>query len=113
MLKLRQAAGVDMVSVGRLDHSVPLTYQAIACSWPTPFGFMIPKLMGLVAVDSPSLGEVALLFSMSRPNQVGEVVPYDGNVPGIVWIMLAAYLVVGGMFVVLEVRAIRRLLRKA
>lgn len=99
-------------SVGRLDHSVPLTYQAVACAWPTPFGFMLPKLMGLVAVDSPSLGEVALLFSMSRPDEVGEVVPYEGNVPGIVWVMLVAYLGVGGMFVVLEVRAIRRLLRK-
>ncbi|HKK19110.1 MAG TPA: hypothetical protein VJ952_10560 [Opitutales bacterium] len=99
-------------SVGRLDHSVPLTYQAVACSWPTPFGFMIPKLMGLVAVDSPSLGEVALLFSMSRPNQVGQVVHYDGNVPGIVWVMLAAYLGVGVMFIALEVRGIRRTLKK-
>lgn len=99
-------------SVGRLDHSVPLTYQAVACSWPTPFGFMVPKLMGLVAVDSPSLGEVALLFSMSRPNQVGEVVPYDGKVPGIVWVMLAAYLGVGVMFIAFEVRGMRRVLKK-
>jgi hypothetical protein len=99
-------------SVGRLDHSVPLTYQAVACSWPTPFGFMVPKLMGMVAVDSPSLGEVALLFSMSRPNQVGEVVPYDGNVPGIVWVMLVAHSSIGIMFILLEVRGIRRALKK-
>ena len=99
-------------SMGRLDHSVPLTMQAVACSWPTPWGFMLPKLMGTVAVDSGSLGEVALLFSMSRPNEVGEVVPYDGNVPGIVWVMLAAYLGVGGMFIALEVRGIRRALKR-
>lgn len=73
---------------------------------------MVPKLMGLVAVDSPSLGEVALLFSMSRPNQVGEVVPYDGKVPGIVWVMLAAYLGVGVMFIAFEVRGMRRALKK-
>lgn len=100
-------------SVGRLDHSVPLTYEAVACSWPTPFGFMVPKLMGLAAVDSPSLGEVALLFSMSRPNQTAEVVPYDENIPGIVWVMLIAYLGVGGMFVLFEVRGIRKLLRRS
>lgn len=99
-------------SVGRLDHSVPLTLQAVACSWPTPWGFMLPKLMGVVAVDSPSLGEVALLFSMSRPNQVDEVVPFDGNVPGIVWVMLAAYLGVGVMFISLEVRGMRRALKQ-
>jgi hypothetical protein len=99
-------------SVGRLDHSVPLTLQAVACSWPTPWGFMLPKLMGVVAVDSPSLGEVALLFSMSRPNEVGVVVPYDGNVPGIVGVMLVAYLGVGMMFIGLEVRGIKKAWRK-
>ena len=41
---------------------------------------MLCKLMGMVALDSGSLGEVALLFSTSRPNEVGEVVPYDGNI---------------------------------
>ncbi|MGJ8640452.1 MAG: hypothetical protein ACSHYA_13780 [Opitutaceae bacterium] len=99
-------------TVERLDHSVPLTYEAVACSWPTPFGFMVPKLMGLVAVDSPSLGEVALLFSMTRPNKIGAVTPHDGNVPGIVWVMLAAYLGLGWMFVRLEVRGIRRALKR-
>lgn len=99
-------------SVGRLDHSVPLVYEAVACSWPTPFGFMLPKLMGIMAVDSPSLGEVALLFSMSRPNQVGEAVPYEGGIPGIVWIMLVAYLGVGVMVIGLEARGVRRAWRK-
>lgn len=99
-------------TLGHLDHSVPLTLEAIACSWPTPFGFLVPQLMGYVAVDSRSLGEVALLFSMSRPSSVSEITPYDGNVPGIVWLMLAAYLGVGSMFVLLEVRGIRRALQK-
>ncbi len=99
-------------TVGRLDHSVPLTLEAVACSWPTPFGFLLPQLMGYAAVDSRSLGEVALLFSMSRPSSVDDVVPYDGNVPGIVWVMLAAYLGVGSMFIGLEIRGIRRLWQK-
>ena len=100
------------ISVGRLDHSVPLTLEAVACSWPTPWGFMIPKLMGMAEVDSPTLGEVALLFSMSRPSQIDKVVPYSGNVPGIVWIMLAAYSGVGTMFIVLEIRGMRRALKR-
>lgn len=99
-------------TVGRLDHSVPLTLEAIACSWPTPFGFLVPQLMGYVAVDSRSLGEVALLFSMSRPSSVNEITPYDDNVTGIVWIMLIAYLGVGSMFIALEIRGIRRALKR-
>ena len=99
-------------SVGRLDHSVPLTLEAVACAWPTPFGFLVPKLMGLVAVDGPSLGEVALLFSMSRPCLVDTVVPFEGKIPGVVWLMLFGYLGVGMMFISLEVRGIRRSLRK-
>lgn len=99
-------------SVGRLDHSVPLTLEAVACSWPTPFGFIVPKVMGRMAVDSSSLGEVALLFSMSRPSLVEELVPYDGNIPGIVWVLLCIYLGVGALFIGLEVRGIRRALSK-
>ena len=29
-------------SVGRFDHAAPLTMEAVACSWPTPFGPLIP-----------------------------------------------------------------------
>ena len=54
-------------TVGRIDHAAPLTMEAVACSWPTPFGLLIPGLMGRLAVKSWSLGEVALLFSMTRP----------------------------------------------
>lgn len=68
--------------------------------------------MGMLAVDSRSLGEVALLFSMTRPVSVETIVPYEGNVPGIVWFMLAGYLAVGALFIGLEVRGMLRSLRK-
>ena len=45
-------------TVGRIDHAAPLTMEAVACSWPTPFGFLVPGLMGRLAVKSWSLGEV-------------------------------------------------------
>lgn len=99
-------------TVGRLDHSVPLTMEAIACSWPTPFGFLIPRFMGEMAVGSSSLGEVALWFSMTRPSFGPGLAPFDGRVPYIVWCMLFAYIAAGLLLIGLEVRGVRRALRR-
>ena len=98
-------------SVGRLDHVVPLTLEAVACSWPTPFGFLVPSIMGKLGADSRSLGEVALLFSMSRPNQTDGIIPYRGEVPNMVWGMLFFYTGAGLLFIWLEIRAIRKFFR--
>jgi hypothetical protein len=72
-------------AAGRLDHAVPLTLEAVACSWPTPFGFLIPGFLGRVAAEGSCLGEIALLFSMTRPLRGLEVVPFSGRIPGCVW----------------------------
>jgi len=98
-------------SAGRIDHVVPLTMEAVACSWPTPFGPLIPGLMGRLAVKSWSLGEVALLFSMTRPACTAETVPFEGRTPFIVWILLAAYTVVGLFSIWFEIWSCRRLIR--
>ncbi len=98
---------------GRADHAAPLTMQAVACSWPTPFGFLVPGLMGRVAAKSWSLGEVALLFSMTRPNLASQPVPFTGHAPGIVWLCFAGYLALGTFFIGFEVRGIRRVLGQA
>ncbi len=98
--------------VGRYDHAAALTMEAIACSWPTPFGFLIPGLMGHLAVKSWSLGEVAILFSMTRPTCVVERVPLEGPAPGIVWLLLAAYTGVGLFSIWFEIRSCRRLMRR-
>jgi hypothetical protein len=95
-------------TVGRFDHAAPLTMETIACSWPTPFGFLIPGLMGRLAVQSWSLGEVALLFSMTRPCLAAETVPFDGHVPLIVWVLLVAYAGAGVFFIGFEIRSCRR-----
>ena len=89
-------------SVGRLDHAVPLTLEAVACSWPTPFGLLVPGAMGAAAVDSWSLGEVALLFSMTRPTYVGDVQPFVGPIPYLVWALLAFYGGIGGLWILRE-----------
>ncbi|MDD4735722.1 MAG: hypothetical protein PHP44_06420 [Kiritimatiellae bacterium] len=100
-------------AAGRLDHAVPLTLEAVACSWPTPFGFIVPGLLSYFAVQSWSLGEVALLFSMTRPIYAEQIVPYDGSVPGLVWILLALYFSAGIWFILMEIRSLgKQLFRK-
>ena len=98
-------------SVGRMDHAVPLTMEAIACSWPTPFGFLIPALMGQLAVESKSLGEIALLFSMTRPTYVEDTIPFTGPIPWIVWAFVILYAGIGLLWISRGVRYIRRAMR--
>jgi hypothetical protein len=97
-------------SVGRMDHAAPLTMEVVACSWPTPFGPLIPGFLGRVAAKSWSLGEVALLFSMTRPTMAAETVPFEGHVPLVVWALAAVYATVGFFFIWFEIRSTRRLI---
>lgn len=99
-------------TAGRMDRAAPLTMEAVACSWPTPFGWLVPGFMGRLAVKSWSLGEVALLFSMTRPALAAETVPFDGPTPLIVWVLLAAYTGAGLFFIWFEIRSVRRLIRR-
>jgi hypothetical protein len=78
-------------SVGRLDHAVPLAMEAVAASWPTPFGPLVPGLMGWIAADGWCFGELALLFSFTRPSLAARTVPYQGDVPAAVWLCIAFF----------------------
>lgn len=99
-------------TVGRIDRAAPLTTQVVACSWLTPFGPLVPGLMGQMAVKSWSLGEVALLFSMTRPTYVSERVPFEGRTPTVVWLMVAIYASTGIFLIWFEIRCCRRVLRR-
>jgi hypothetical protein len=99
-------------TVGRFDHAAPLTLQTIAGSWPTPFGFLVPGLMGRLMAQSWSLGEVALLFSMTRPTYVPARVPFTGPTPPMVWLLLAAYAGAGTFFIGFELLSWYRLFRR-
>ena len=98
-------------TVGRIDRAAPLTAEVVASSWPTPFGFLLPGLMGRLTVKSWSLGEVALLFSMTRPTLAAETVPFDGHTPLIVWVFVVVYAGAGLFFIWFEIRSIRRRIR--
>ena len=97
---------------GRLDRAVPLTSEVVACAWPTPFGFLLPGLMGRLTVKSWSLGEVALLFSMTRPARMARTVPFTGHTPWIVWLLLFVYLAAGLFMIWFEIRSCRRRIRR-
>jgi hypothetical protein len=99
-------------AVGRIDRAAPLTMEVVAASWPTPLGFLVPGFMGRVAVNSWSLGEVALLFSMTRPTCAAHRVPFRGHTPPLVWLLLATYTGAGLFFIWFEIRSCRRLLRR-
>ena len=99
-------------SVGRFDHAAPLTMEAVAAAWPTPFGFLIPGLMGWAAADSWCLGEVALLFVMTRPVCVEQSRPFTGWPPLAVWLMVCLYGGTGLGLIALEVRWWRSLRRR-
>ena len=96
-------------AVGRFDRAAPLTMQVVACSWPTPFGFLVPGIMGRAAAGSWSLGEVALLFSMTRPTAAAVTIPGDGHVPWIVWTLLAIFAGTGTFLIWFETRSWRGL----
>jgi hypothetical protein len=96
-------------AAGRSDRAAALTLEAVACSWPTPFGFLVPTAMGKLALDGGCLAETALLFSMTRPNRTGRAaVPFKGHAPLIVWALFFAYAGSGAVFLTAEFRAWRR-----
>jgi len=82
-------------TVGRLDHSVPLTMEVFALSWPTPFGLLIPSFLSYVGTGAGCLGDVAVIFLMTRPILSEHVIPFKGGVPWVVWLACFFYGAIG------------------
>jgi len=61
--------------------------------------------MGKAAVDGWCLGEVAILFSMTRPCQTTNIIPFEGHVPGIVYLLMFICFSTGFMFIYFEIRS--------
>ena len=97
-------------SVGRLDHTVPLTVEAIASLWATPFGFIIPSFGGKMLVDSWALGDVALMFSMTRTINADEITQFNGSYPWSVWAILFSLLSLGIVSIWLELKWLKKLI---
>jgi hypothetical protein len=83
-------------SAGRFDHAAPLTMEAIAATWPTPFGLLVPGIMGWAAADSWCMGETALLFAMTRPNRhAAATTTFTRRPPLVVWGFFLFYAALG------------------
>lgn len=97
-------------SLGRFDHTVPLTIETITYAWPTPFGFLLPSLIGQASVDSFTLGDVALLFSMTRPTYTKDIISFQGMLPLGVWLVLFTFISLGFLLIWIEIRWLKWLI---
>jgi hypothetical protein len=82
-------------SLGRFDHTAPLTMEAVASCWPTPFGFLLPMIMGQREINAPVLGEAAILFNLTRPTRMEKTTPFQGSPPLLVWGLFTGYAGIG------------------
>ena len=97
---------------GRFDIARPLALEAVAASWPTPFGFLLPRMMGKAALGASPLGEAALIFSMTRPCRVDTPVAAGGYVPRSVWLAILVWLFLGVSFIYIQAARLARLWRR-
>jgi hypothetical protein len=89
-------------AAGRFDIAARLTMEAVAAAWPTPFGLLVPGIMGWVAADGWSLGETAFLFALTRPNYRTSEVSLTARPPFVVYAFIAIYSALGIVLVARE-----------
>lgn len=83
---------------GRFDHAYPLSMEMIALSWPLPNGRLVLPRMVSDSQDAPFLGEVGILFQLTRQPSFPALTHHAGSVPAIVFFCLAFYLGTGTLF---------------
>lgn len=98
-------------SNGRYDHAYPLAAEMLAASWPLPDGTLLLPRMLSCATDAPYLGEAAILFNLTR-QPVGDVtITKGGRIPGLVYGILASYLLASGFVLLGAWLSLRRVHR--
>ena len=93
---------------GRFDHAYPLTTEAIALSWPLPYGTLAwPRILSNTT-HAPYIGEAAVLFALTRTPMEGSEITIGSHVPVIVYLALASYLGIGIVSVLAAFATLRR-----
>ncbi|MBL8078036.1 MAG: hypothetical protein JNM55_08755 [Anaerolineales bacterium] len=83
---------------GRYDHSYPLSVEALSASWPLPDGTRLgPRMLSNLS-DAPYIGEVSLLFALTRLQITEGRVPTNGFVPASAYFGISFYLIMGIAF---------------
>ena len=86
--------GAAMVN-GRFDHAYVLATEALVASWPLPDGtLLIPRILSNFS-DAPYLGEMAMLFIMTREPTKPDVSSSEVNMPYVVYLALLGYVMLG------------------
>lgn len=79
---------------GHFNHASTLSYEMIAASWPLANGTLLFPRIFSNGDHAPYLGEMAILFQLSRiPASPENSVPDNGHVLGCVWLMLLGYVI--------------------
>ena len=94
---------------GHFEQAYPLTAEMLATAWPLPNGTLLfPRLLSNAA-DAPYLGEAAILFNLTRLPAAGVPVQTGGSLPRFVLVVLFVQFSLGLVFLVLPIRAMRKL----
>jgi len=100
-------------SNGDFQRAYPLSAELVAFSWPLANGtLLLPRLVS-DRKHAPHLGEVAILFQLSREPVVASVgAAADGGIgaiPGCVWLLLGVQLLLGAFIASRGTRRLRRM----
>jgi len=93
---------------GRFDHAYPLTTEVIAFSWPLLNGTLAGPRILSNTTQAPYLGEAALLFSLTRTPSKEIGITMGGKMPILVYLVLAAYLVISILIMIAAILSFRR-----
>jgi hypothetical protein len=85
---------------GRFDQSYPLSVEALVASWPLPDGTRFAPRMLSNLSDAPYIGEVSLLFALTRRPIASNNIPGNKFVPASVYFGLIFYLICGSIPVI-------------
>jgi len=99
-------------ATGAHAHARVLETELITASWPLPNGVLFLPRVFSDGENAPYLGQCAILHQLSTP-QVTEASPSDERLPTpwCVWLGVAAYFLVGGLFARLGWKTLRKPLR--
>ena len=97
---------------GRFDHAYPLSAEMLVTVWPLPNGrLLVPRILSNMS-DAPMLGEVSVLFAMTRRPVEGLTIVKGSRIPRLVYALLAAYFFVGVVLILVQYVIVRRWRRR-
>ncbi len=97
---------------GRFDHAYPLAAETLLTGWPLPHGTLVTPRLLSNAVDAPYLGEVGILFNLTRQPVGSAAVRAGGSVPTFVVLGLTAWFLASGVLILAAIYPVRRWRRR-